>query len=355
MTVSWSRRVGIAAWVAAAALLVAAPARAQDCNPFGNPPRAVVPDVTQVTCAGGTMMTSWTDGEGTERRACLYEPASASPTNPLPLLVYLHPSLFTADTLPTATNILEFQETADLNGKPDRPGFIVLAPEGRATTHYYPVPDDQGTGWDNWYRQLHKRGGDVTVDGVTYPHNVDAATIDHFIDDVVATGKVDKKRIFITGWSNGAAMAVLYGLNRRRIAAAAVYTGPNPFRAFNDPCPQMPTRRRARSDDQIRVSNARLPILHVHNACDIAGICPNGTLLLDQLLDIRVRFTDVIIDGAQQQVSMCDPGCGTNPDADMSFADNPRGYTEGSQNHVRWPTEWTETMLAFFRDRGRPR
>jgi hypothetical protein len=167
---------------------------------------------------------------------------------PLPLIVYVHPSVFTADTLAVATNVLDFQDTADLTGDPARPGFIVVAPEGRATNHFYPQPDDQGTGWDNWYRQL------------------------------------------------------------------------------------------------------------VHNACDIAGICPNGELLLAQLLPLRARFTDVIIDGSQAEVMTCDPGCGTNPDADMSPLDNPRGFTEGTQNHTRWPTSWTESMLSFLRQyRGRRR
>jgi poly(3-hydroxybutyrate) depolymerase len=336
-------------WCIATAFAVPASAAADGCNPFGNAPRPMVPDTTQTTCFRGTTMAPWSDSDGTPRRACLYEPASASPATPLPLIVYLQPSLFTADTLATATNILDYQSTADLSGDPARPGFIVVAPEGRATTHFYPQPDDQGTGWDNWYRQLERRGRDVVVDGVTYPQNVDAATIDHFIDEEVATGKVDPRRIYLTGWSNGAAMGFLYGLNRRRIAAAAVYTGPNSFEAFNDPCPQQPVRHRARSDADIRLSNARLPIYHVHNACDIAGICPNGEFLLGQLLIVHARFTDVIIDGSQQQASTCDPGCGTNPDADMNFADNPRGFTEGTQNHTRWPSAWTQSMLDFFR------
>ncbi|HJQ84858.1 MAG TPA: hypothetical protein VKA21_12325 [Candidatus Binatia bacterium] len=329
---------------------------AQPCHPFGNPPRAIVQDPTQLTCVPGTMMPTWNDPGGTPRRACLYEPAGASAAKPLPLVVYVHPSLFTADTIPTATNWLDFLETADLTGDPERPGFILLAPEGRATTHYYPAPDDQGTGWDNWYRQLDRRGRDLIVDGVSYPLNVDAATIDHFIDAVVATGKVDARRIYVTGWSNGSAMGILYALNRRRIAAAAVYTAPNPFRAFNDPCPQVPVARRARSDGELKVSNKRVPIYHLHNACDIAGICPNGELLVEQLLPIHARLTDVIIDANQQQALTCDPGCGTNPDADMNFVDNPRGFTEGTQNHTRWPTEWTQSMLDFFRQyRGRRR
>jgi len=345
--------LAIVTWCATAAI-VPGTAAADGCNPFGNAPRAMVQDLTQLTCAGGTMMATWSDPDGTPRRACLYEPASASAAKPLPLIVYLHPSLFTADTLKApGMNLLDFQNTADVSGDPARPGFIVVAPEGRATTHFYPQPDDQGTGWDNWYRQLDRGGGDVVVGGVTYPQNVDAATIDHFIDEEVATGKVDTRRIYVTGWSNGSAMGFLYGLSRRRIAAAAVYTGPDPFEAFNDPCPQRPVAHRPRSNGEIRLTNRRLPIYHVHNACDIAGICPNGELLLAQLLGIHVRFTDVIIDGSQQLVSTCDRGCGTNPDADMNFADNPRGYTEGTQNHTRWPSAWTQSMLDFFRQHRR--
>jgi len=336
----------LAALVAVATVI---PAAAQVCGPFGDAPRAMVTDTTVLTCAGGTMMPSWTDADGTSRTACLYEPASASSMNPLPLVVYVHPSLFTADTISAVTNILSFQTTADLTGDPARPGFIVVAPEGRATTHFYPTPDDQGTGWDNWYRQLEKHGRDVEVGGTTYAQNVDAAAIDHFIDAEVATGKVDPRRIYVTGWSNGAAMGMLYALNRRRIAAAAVYTAPDAFEAFNDPCPQAPVSRRARSNAEIRLSNKRVPIYHVHNACDIAGICPNGEQLLGDLLGIHARVTDVIIDGSQMQVTTCDAGCGTNPDGDMSPVDNPRGFTEGSTNHVRWPTNWTASMLDFFR------
>jgi hypothetical protein len=33
----------------------------------------------------------------------------------------------------------------------------------------------------------------------------------------------------------------------------------------------------------------------------------------------------------------------------MNVQDNPRGFTEGSQNHTRWPTAWTASMLQFFR------
>jgi poly(3-hydroxybutyrate) depolymerase len=87
----------------------------------------------------------------------------------------------------------------------------------------------------------------------------------------VATGKVDTSRIYVTGWSNGSAMAVLYALSRPEIAAVAVYSAPNPFGAFDDPCPQTPTFKKPTSTTEVRVFNRGLPAYHVHNDCDIAA------------------------------------------------------------------------------------
>ncbi|HZP42681.1 MAG TPA: PHB depolymerase family esterase [Candidatus Binatia bacterium] len=329
--------------------LGAASSAAAVCTPFGNPPRPLVPDLTTTTCAGGTTLGPWPDGDGTPRRACLWEPPGASSAGPLPLVVYVHPSLFTADTVPFATNLLAFLATANVSGDRSRPGFILLAPEGRATAHFYPAPDDRGTGWDNWYRQLDPAGATRVVAGVAYPENVDAATIDHFVAEETATGKVDPRRIYVTGWSNGSAMAVLWALNRPGIAAAAVYSAPNPFRAFDDPCPQTPVAGAPRGDAEIQVFNRRVPVYHLHNDCDIAGICPNGELLRSQLRRLRTPFTDVIVDATQTRVATCLAACGTSPDGDLAFADNPLGFTLGTRNHTRWPTLWTRAMLDFFR------
>src|SRR5262245_53655495 len=97
---------------------VHAASAASTCGPFGNVPRGQVPNTPITTCAGGRTIGPWLDGDGTVRSACLYEPASASPARPLPLVVYIHPSLFTADTVPFATNLLAFRDTADLTGDP---------------------------------------------------------------------------------------------------------------------------------------------------------------------------------------------------------------------------------------------
>ncbi len=341
-------RVLITLCAAGFAALAAATVFAQ-CTPFGNSPQELLSDI-KPTCSGGKLLGPWNDSDGTARYACLYQPPQASARAQLPLVVYIHPSETNADSI-VVTNLETFIKTANLNDNPASPGFILLAPEGRNITHLYGPPgttDSQGPGWDNWYRQLSPAG--VTIDGTTYVENVDAASIDQFIAQEVATGMVDTKRIFLTGWSNGSSMAFLYGLNRPNIAALAPYSGPDPFGYLLDPCYQTPVVGAAADDTQLTISNPTLPINHVHNACDIAGSCPNAEGLIAQLLPLGTFVQDTIISKTQAPANDCDLTCGNSLFGSA-------GTVEGEQNHVRWPTLWNLAMLDFFRRHplnGRP-
>ena len=69
------------------------------CSPFGDPPAKVdrgwfasFVTARNSLCLGGTLLGPWTDGNGDARYACLYEPAGAAEREPLPMLVFLHPS-----------------------------------------------------------------------------------------------------------------------------------------------------------------------------------------------------------------------------------------------------------------------
>lgn len=327
----------------AVAVLAASPssaAAAAGCSPFGNPPQTLVSNPVPM-CTGGKLLGPWNDSDGTPRYACLYEPASASTSTPLPMLVWLHPSLVTADSI-TSTNILAFQN--DFSLVAGTTGFMVLTPEGRDTTHFYPAPDNQGPGWDNWYRQFSPKT--ETVAGHTYPENVDAATIDHFIGVVQSTGTVLTGKTFVSGWSNGSAMSYIYALNRPNVTSIAVYSAPDPFQAFNDPCPQTPVEDHPASIAEIQVPNPKIKSYQVHNSCDIAGLCPNSELIISQVATIGANpDDDVIINSLKLQVGFCDPLCGTNPDGDSS---NAGGTTLGSLNHIEWPLSWTEPMLDFL-------
>jgi predicted esterase len=342
--------VPIAAIVLGAAL-AATGASAGDsrCGPFGDPAAQerhgfftdFVSDHNPI-CIGGVTLGPWTDSGGADRYACLYESAAAIAEKPLPLVVFLHGSLATADSI-LVTSLKGLIGQSDLGGS--RPGFILLAPEGRNTTHYYPGFDSTGIGWDTWYRQFNP-AGDVTIAGVTYAENVDAATIDHFVDEEVSSGKVDRQRIYLTGWSNGAAMAILYALNRPAIAAAAVYSAPSPFGAFDDACPQVPRATPPAGITEIEVANPRLPIMHVRNSCDIGGICPNGNVLAVQIRALGGDFVDVVLDSSGQSAN-CDDSCGTNPMAGGSI-----GWwngLKGAAHHAVWPKRSNDAMLDFLK------
>jgi hypothetical protein len=316
------------------------------CGPFGAPSAAVISDV-KPNCGDGKLLGPWQDADKIDRYACLYEPKSAGANSKLPMIVYLHPSLFSAGWI-TQTNILDLQDSVSLSGDPKNVGFIVLAPEGRKTTHYYPYPDNKGVGWDNWYRQLDPKG-DVTIGNTTWRENADAATIDHFVVGEVATGKVDTARIYISGWSNGAAMGYLYAVNRPNIAAAAVYSAPNPFAAFDDPCQQQPVAGTPASNQQIQIFNPGARTMHIHNACDVGGICPNGEQMASELNSAGVVVDDVILDNHHNRVHSCTDSCGTDPKAPVDSTASNTGAVIGLGNHMRWPEEWMTTMLDFFR------
>ncbi|MBV8772327.1 MAG: hypothetical protein JO166_08375 [Deltaproteobacteria bacterium] len=316
------------------------------CGPFGDSPAHFIESAAPY-CIGGTRLGPWKDSDSHKRYACLYEPGPAASRGPLPLLIYLHPSLFSTQTI-HLTNLLHYQESLQIGAR-DRHGFIVLEPIGRKTAHYYPFPDREAVGWDNWYRQLNP-DGDVTVRGTKYKENVDAATIDHFVAEQTATGKVDRKRIYVTGWSNGAAMGLLYALNRRNIAALAVYSSPDPFGALEDPCPQKPTKHPPDEDAEIQIFNPQLPILEIHPNCDIVGICPNSELLTSQVESVGTNVDDLIVNSLGERVKTCMRACGTNPIGDDDPTTNPLGWTLGLVNHNIWPLTWTRTILEFLRD-----
>ena len=311
------------------------------CTQYGNDPARYDPaDVAVVpTCLGGTLLGPIADRNGTPRYACLYQPGAPS-TQPLPLVVYLHPSLATADSVWQVTNLTTFVSTANVTDDSARPGFILLAPEGRKTCHYYPQPDQRQTGWDNWYRDL---------DPCDSAENVDAWTIDRFVARQVASGKVDTNRIYVTGWSNGAAMGYLYGLTRPNLAAIAVYSAPDPLHAFNDPCPQVPVVKGSSTVARFQINNLGVPTMHVHNDCDIVGLCPNGERLTRLLLPLGIGVQDAIIDTATLPANGCVDACGTDPNASYDPCTNPGGSTIGVGNHVRWPDDWAPAILDFFR------
>ncbi|HZR36076.1 MAG TPA: PHB depolymerase family esterase [Nevskia sp.] len=308
---------------------------AQHCDaPYGDPPAA---DSTPLTVSGalgdvldvlnfceqdGAETLSWTDANGNPRKACLVTPAGATPAGKLPLVVFLQGSLFPAPVQLILADWIAQSSTADLNGDPQHPGFILLLPIGRNTHHFYPFPDDYALGWDNWHRNLDRGSPDL---------NLDVAAIDAFIAQVEARNIVDTGRVYATGWSNGAAMAQLYALNTPSIAAAAVYSSPDPFKDVQDPCYQTP------------FITTMTPLMDIHNACDIIGICQTGTAFHRQLAQLfpGLPQKSVIVDSSKNEVDACNAAC-----ASQSIAGDPAG----NLNHVLWPQKQNASMFAWLRE-----
>ena len=301
------------------------------CSPFGDPRAQVdrgwfasfVSGVNSL-CLGGTLVGPWTDGNGDARYACVYQPPRAGERQPLPMVIFLHPSETSAYSV-ILTGLVGLIDKGAL-GK-GNPGFILLAPQGRYTTHLYPGRDSNALGWDNWYRQMSPTGA-VTIGDVIYDETADAASIDHFVDLMIATGKVDRQRIYVMGWSNGGAMALIYALNRPWVAAAAVYSAPDPFSALFDVCTQIPVAVAPAGDGQARVFNPRVPLMHVRNDCDIGGICPNGSRFATRVRALGGSLEDVIIDSSELQVHSCDDSCGID-----EMADGQIGTVSGLQRY----------------------
>ena len=286
----------------------------------GAPPfQTVAPVTLRPLCVQGETLTF--DQDGVTRYACLNLPPGArSPQGHRrwPLLVYLHGSLTTPDSLYTlGRNLFALHDAYPLSDS-GVPGFLLLSPEGRIATPFTSDTFETGTGfhWDEWYRDA--------------AQNLDALAIDHFIAAVVATGRVDPRRIYVFGWSNGAYMAALYGNWRSdRIAAIGQYAGADPW--SRDPCP-------------VAVQATRqVPVFLLRNLCDAAVSCSTTSDWIESLdsLDWPFQYHNLSLLGriVSNRLS-CDAHC---------------TEAQGIFEHVRWPNRNAlQTMLDFLRQHPLP-
>src|SRR5262249_43646546 len=130
--------------------------------------------------------------------------------------------------------------------------------------------------------------------------------------------------------------------------AAAVYSAPDPFAAFTDPCPQTPVAHAPASNRELQVFNPKVPVMHVHNSCDIGGICPNGVAFAALMPTLGNPIEDVIIDADGKRDDRCDPACGTNPNGGGEISTS--GSLRGLKHHLAWPYAWTDRMLEFLKN-----
>jgi poly(3-hydroxybutyrate) depolymerase len=307
----------------------------QNCDvPYGDAPAAlatltsgegsgaaeeVLGLLNQCASVGGQTL-NWTDSQNEARQACLFVPPGASAAAPLPLIVHLQGSLAPAPPQLLLNGWIPLTQTADLNGNAQRPGFILLLPIGRNTHHYYPFPDQYALGFDNWYRNLDRGSPDL---------NLDVAAVDQFIAQVEAMDIVDTDRVYVTGWSNGGALAELYALNTPSIAATAEYSAPAPFSDVQDPCYQTP------------FATTLTPVMDIHNACDIVGTCQTSSAFHQNLTQLfpKLQQNVVLIEGSSV-VQACNASCASpSPELDPI----------GNANHLIWPTGQNDAIFTWLR------
>ncbi|CAF3735712.1 unnamed protein product [Rotaria socialis] len=296
------------------------------CTQYGDPPAPSsgsmlnYNQMVQVCQQILGQLLTFTDSNNEARCACLL---ITSTSKTLPLVVWLQPSV----VYPTSvynTNFTVEAFTAKLTDTmSSSSGYHLLIPAARVTKNFECDAIDC-IAWDTWYRNFNRSDPKM---------NVDIETIDYFINHVVyqtSNLHVDYSRVFLSGWSNGASMALLYALNTPNIAAAAVYSSTNPYRNDNDPCPQMPN------------PSQRTPVLDLVNECDSTGICLGGEEFIADLNSCygkQQTATFITINGYFDPMPTLTPTCMNCSEA------------TGLLNHGRWPVNLNNQIFyAFFRN-----
>lgn len=138
-----------------------------------------------------------------DRHHILYVPPSYNPARPTPLLFHLvghRVSIF------FGYSATELMRTADLNG------FIVVFPEQEWRTD--PNEEERWAWWTDWDWKNKAA------------QNPDFAYFRQLIDDIAAQVNIDRRRIYTTGQSRGAAMSLILAMEMRDVfAAAALHSG----------------------------------------------------------------------------------------------------------------------------------
>jgi poly(3-hydroxybutyrate) depolymerase len=285
------------------------------CTATGTPPMETVTPVTErLVCKDGQ---AWSFNQnGLPRYACFNLPPHASAgTAKWPMIVYLHGSMTTPESLyRDGRALFELSQGYPLSTHAGTKGYILLAPEGRRAKAWSSDGPHTGTGfhWDEWQRDPNT--------------NLDVQAIDHFIEQAIATGLVDPKQVYVFGWSNGADMAVLYGAWRaERIAAVGQYAGTDPWQ--RTPCPvTMPSGR-------------KVPLTLLRNMCDALATCSETDSWSNTLQQQNWPFRRVDLSWDGQDAgpdARCDASC---------------GKAHGLYEHVRWPDKavLAAELLGFFK------
>lgn len=309
--------------------------------------------------------------DGTTRYACIHKPAGAGERA---LIIWFHAGgSGVAQDLYDETLLIQKSASFDLGASTN--GFVIASVQGR-TLHYPTEWPRDGYHHDFYHRSLK-----------TPSKNPDIAYADHLIDHLVSQGGIDRSRIYVMGWSNGAMFSQMYAILRHevataggnKVAAASVYSGGDPFHQINsveDPSCQL---------NPYPASD--VPIFIVRRTCDAALACnaaqqswfdtPPGheteTWLSEGVAKVGANISSLTINGYSNPVNT---GCATaiNQCIGYGWTSICTGLTAaecantmGFIMHMRWPAGLREeqlngdpgidhepAMLQFLRDNPHP-
>lgn len=145
---------------------------------------------------------------GLNRRYIVHVPNSYDGETQMPVVIMFHGGGGTANSA--------MRET-DWAGKAEREGFIAVFPEATPPDPTKPSQfGKNGQAWNDGSGHFHSGEKDIP----------DVAFINAMLDNIIALFAVDDRRIYATGFSNGASMAFRVGVElSSRIAAIAPVAG----------------------------------------------------------------------------------------------------------------------------------
>ncbi len=216
----------------------------------GRPGRELRKTLGRPPCRGAQVLET-RDAEGSPRYACVIAPSGVETRAPLPLIVFFHADGDNPTSVDKETGLRKLGATWNLTGDPAHAGFIVLAPQGRAFKTPSQAERERGA---KMYTATAPFDVEFTGEG-----NVDVATVDAFVDQLLEKKLVDRRRIYALGGSYGGHMAATYAMMRAdRVAAFATFGSDAPpaeLGVLGPPRPRWPSTARATTCSRVSRSS----------------------------------------------------------------------------------------------------
>ncbi|AUX32850.1 MULTISPECIES: prolyl oligopeptidase family serine peptidase [Sorangium] len=274
----------------------------------GRPGRELRKTLGRPPCRGAQVLET-RDAEGSPRYACVIAPSGVETRAPLPLIVFFHADGDNPTSVDKETGLRKLGATWNLTGDPAHAGFIVLAPQGRAFKTPSQAERVRGT---KMYTPI--APFDVEFTG---EENVDVATVDAFVDQLLEKKLVDRRRIYALGASYGGHMAATYAMMRAdRVAAFATFGSDAPPAEWA--CPGPPP-----------------PAMAIYRACDDMFSCESVERWLRARDAASAETAFLRLDEAGRD----EPHCALR---------NRCSAKKGAINHARWPKSREADLLRFF-------